>query len=234
MSKNYSTTVSLNTNDNDRWQFVFASQAYGTFYGIYALFMNRELYHEDGTIDRTKVGVEEIQLELINYKGTLDLSLIAFDITPPEYDTSNSKPMIIEVKIQANIANDVRTEELKPVNFSVNHNTRLEVNRLLLSINGLTKKELDNKITHLESLLDNDQITRSQFNEAITQLAFYRGVFDEEYFFRNGKLPPKLRKDGDFAYSADEIRNAKLGSQTEANGHLGYWCIGTRSKLVTY
>jgi len=236
MSKNYSTTVSLNTNDSNRWQFVYASQAYGTFYGIYALFTTRELFNDDGSVDNTKVGVEEISLELINYKGPVDLSLIDFEVTPPAYNTeepSNTTPMIIDVKIQANISNEVQTDANKPTNFVVNHDTRLEVNRVLLSINGLTKDELDAEDLRLSDDLANQNITKAQYDAAVTSLAFKGGVFDEEYFFRNGKLQPKLRRDGDFAYTTADVADAQLRHQVQAGSHLGYWCIGTRSKLLT-
>jgi len=239
MSKNYSTTVSLSPSESDRWQFVFASQAYGTFYGIYALFTTREVYVSEGStdVDPTKVGVERIEFELINYKGPVDLSLMNVSVTPPNYEqegAAEGTPMIVEVELQANIGEETKTDAENPVNLVVQHGTRLEVNRVLRSLGGMTKGELDARVQELDASLANGTISPEDYNKAINELSFKGGVFDEEYFFRNGKLQPKLRQDGDFAYTPADVQDAETLNLMAAGSHLGYWCIGTRSKLLTH
>jgi len=69
---NYSSTVSLTPDDNNRFQVVYASQRYGTFFGVFAKFKIRKA--GDQTL------LDQVDFELINFKGPVNISLVKIAI----------------------------------------------------------------------------------------------------------------------------------------------------------
>lgn len=59
------TTIRLNSNSNDRFQYIYSSQLYGTFFNIYAKFIFNE---ELGKIEKTV-------FQIVNYKGLLNIGI---------------------------------------------------------------------------------------------------------------------------------------------------------------
>ena len=64
----FSSNVFLNEQNNDRYQLVYSSQLYGTFFSVYGKF----------TVSNNTL--KAVKLKLINYKGVLNLNLTDFVI----------------------------------------------------------------------------------------------------------------------------------------------------------
>lgn len=95
----FSTTVVLSPEENDRYQAVYASQHYGTFYGIYGKF----------TVEKQKdiIFLHRIDLKLINYKGVLNMSMskeLEVDENAKEL-IRNIRVVLLKVKVQAKLDN---------------------------------------------------------------------------------------------------------------------------------
>ena len=208
MSKNYSTTVSLNPeNAKKRWQFIFASQAYGSFYAVYALFEAKYMMNEAET-PKDSVDLKSVNLEIITYKGLFDIGIVDANIVPKKVDANNNTiPLTINIKVQAkNNRKEFPLTISKPI--EVAHLDGIETKRHLISLSG-----------------HNRDFFRSSSQETISQNAIIDGVFDDEFFFRNGKMDIKLKNDGDFVYQSEEEDLNNTGFL------LGNWCIGTTSKV---
>ena len=100
----YSTTLDLTPEAHKRNQFIYASQLYGTFFAVYAIFhISKE---EDDTSkekddtskekdDSVKIKIGKIVFNILNYKGPIDLG-----ITSVNYD-SKEKMFYLHVKALA-------------------------------------------------------------------------------------------------------------------------------------
>ena len=95
----FSTTVVLSPEENNRYQAVYASQHYGTFYGIYGKFKVEK--------QKDEILLHQIDLKLINYKGVLNMSMD----TELELDESARElvrdvdVILLKVKTQAKLDN---------------------------------------------------------------------------------------------------------------------------------
>ena len=157
---NYSTTISLSPNDNDRYQAVYASQRYGTFFGIFAKF---NIEKKDETIL-----LHHIDLELINYKGILNLSIVGVEIDVEAREKKRNIPVILlKVYVMAKIE---RIETEKRVTLDrplvIQKGMYFSVFSQVLPLSGATNKNAP----------------------------FVKGVFDDEFHYRDGllSLPRKV------------------------------------------
>jgi hypothetical protein len=157
---NYSTTVSLSPEDNDRFQAVYASQRYGTFFGIFAKF----------NIQKTGKAtiLHHIDLELINYKGILNLSLVSAEIDVNAREKNRDIPVILlKVYVMAKI-DSVETEQQvildKPL--SIQKGMYFSVISETIPLSGSPKKNAP----------------------------FVKGLFDDEFHYRDGlfSVPRKV------------------------------------------
>ncbi len=210
MGNNYSTTIRCCTSQRDRSQFVFASSSNGTFYAIYGKFMVGPVYGEDGKPLDDKVKLEKIEFELINYTGLIRMSLVKVSIE--DYDDTGNNPTIRlriivkgEVLSKPNLSIDL-TDFSKIPKGEISNETEFNVERTLLSLSGHTWEEID------QGQLDVSEVG---------------GIFDYEFFEGNGRLKPILRKNYDKLFKQDH------DSKVLASLHLGVWCIGTKSILIT-
>ena len=72
----YSTTLDLTPEAPERNQFIYASQLYGTFFAVYAIFHTTKVKD-----DSNKIKIDKIIFNILNYKGPIDLG-----ITSVNYD----------------------------------------------------------------------------------------------------------------------------------------------------
>lgn len=206
---NFSTTISLSSEDNSRYQAIYASQQYGTFYGLF------------GKFDIEKRGkrtlLHGIDLKLINYKGILNMSIetgpdsVALDEEARE--TVRDIPVILlKVEVRAKIQDpnyDSSLRLLKPI--EVKKGTFFSVISEVLPISG-----------HKD-----------------TKVPFVDGVFDNEFFFRDG-LPNVERKITKIPLEngskKDNLRGFKFQSKLlpKLDGRFGsIRCRVGNSKIIT-
>lgn len=152
----FSTTVLLSPEENNRFQAIYASQRYGTFYGLYGRF----------NIEKRgrKTFLHGVDLKLINYKGILNISIE----TDPD-----------------SVALDEKAKEMNR-----------GINVILLKVKVRAKIQDPNYESSLR-LMNPIEIKRGTFFSVITDVIpvgghkdikapFIGGVFDNEFFFRDG------------------------------------------------
>lgn len=84
-TENFITTVNLSlTTDGNYYQFLYASQLYGTLFGIYGLF--------DCEISNDICTLKNVKLKLINYKGCVNMGIVEAKYIP------STKNLNIEVQ----------------------------------------------------------------------------------------------------------------------------------------
>jgi len=152
----FSTTVVLSPEENDRYQAIYASQRYGTFYGLYGKF-NIEKRGRKNLL-------HGLDLKLINYKGILNISIE----TDPDSVAIDEKAMemnreipviLLKVKVRAKIQDPNYESSLRLMNpIEVKRGTFFSVITDIIPIGG----HKDIKAPYLD------------------------GVFDSEFFFRDG------------------------------------------------
>jgi hypothetical protein len=106
---NFSTNILLSPEENDRYQAVYASQQYGTFYGIYGRFQIEKKQGE--------TFLHRIDLKLINYKGMLNMSMdTELKIDPNAKELlRNLDVILLKVKVRA---------KLQDANYESSHSFR--------------------------------------------------------------------------------------------------------------
>ena len=157
----FSTTVLLSPEENYRYQAIYASQRYGTFYGLYGKF-NIEKRGE-------KTLLHGIDLKLINYKGILDISIetgsdsVALDEEAMELNR-NIPVILLKVKVQAKIQNPSFENSFRLMNpIEIKKGTFFSVITDIIPIGG-PKDHKD------------------------YEGPYKGGVFDNEFFYRDGML----------------------------------------------
>ncbi len=218
-TNNYSTNLTCNPSHNFRKQFMFASQAYGTFYGIYGAFTTKSIIDESGNIDPDKAKIEKIDLELVNYSGLVNISLENAYVESCDNKTVDGKvkqDLKVIVVVKGVVLKEPETEfPLK--DFSkipdqeIYNNADFEMKRTLLSLNGQKWQDID---------------------KSSKKVSAVGGIFDSEFFERNGKLTPILKKDYESEFEAELTRLSNQGGGL-GDQKLGKWCIGTTSLIST-
>ncbi len=149
---NYSTTVSLTPDDNDRFQVVYASQRYGTFFGVFGKFKIRK--------EENKTLLDQIDFELINYKGPVNISLIKIEIDTVAIETVRGIDTILaKLDFQQAMGPAVTERSFSfapPV--EIKQNSYFSIISDLLPLSGSHDSKVD----------------------------FVNGFFDSEYFYRDG------------------------------------------------
>ncbi len=154
----FSTTVLLSPEENQRFQAIYASQRYGTFYGLYGKF-NIEKRGKKTLLHR-------IDLKLLNYKGILDISIetdedsVAIDEKAKELNR-NIPVILLKVKVKAKIQDPNYESYVQPPKpIEITPGTFFSVITDVIPM-GFNKDE-DRKGAYLG------------------------GVFDNEFFYRDG------------------------------------------------
>lgn len=154
----FSTTILLSPEENTRYQAIYASQRYGTFYGLYGKF-NIEKRGE-------KTLLHGVDLKLINYKGILDISIetgpdsIALDEEAMELNR-NIPVILLKVKVRAKIQEPNFESSFRLMNpIEIKRGTFFSVITDIIPLGG----QKDIKDPYID------------------------GVFDNEFFYRDGML----------------------------------------------
>lgn len=206
---NYNSTVSLNSKENNRYQAIYASQSYGTFYGLFAKFVVKDVY-SDTTLEPTTKLLERIDLKLINYKGILNICLKKSSNHEADTIINDKKTFILKIQVKGAISSDPDdTDSLvfdPPI--KIKHNSYFIVLRELLTLNGQSGDE---------------------FNNADDMTPFVNGVFDSEFYERQGET---IRKKSEIGFpielDADDLKS------NFADFYPGKICQTGISKINTY
>lgn len=194
---NYTGNILLGNDNNDRLQSFYSSQSYGTSYSVFG-----SINIEDN-ITQKSAKLKSINLKLINYKGLLNMELINYEIKFIQFEkiallnskntSKKIKNKVIDLKIfvkaatvsEPNLTLSIDNKDI--VNVKINQGDILLIRRELLSIYAETKEELDQRVRRNSS-----GQKEPLWNPTLG------GIFDNEFYYRNGKLLGK-RMDGDFA-----------------------------------
>ncbi len=119
----YYTTVVLSEDRKDDFQFLVASQLYGTFFGIYGQFI--------GKCNNGKATVEKIVFRIINYKGIVNLGIADIKFKP----ASKKIKFIITLRGLGSIVQNV-TFKPDPGPLILNQKNEIVIERQLQSFIG--------------------------------------------------------------------------------------------------
>ena len=205
-SKKFEGVILLDTQDPNTYQEVYSSQSYGTYYSVVAHFNVFE-----SAEDSEKLRIDDISLNLLNYKGPVNLFISNAEIKlNQKYKDREGIEMPengIYIKITVKVDNkptlhgtigsfiDLTTIYPNPEDRIVDVNSVLLVTRELLSINGSTFDELP-------------EDGGAEGREAIVN-----GIFDTEFYIRNGSsnFKKKEKKDFDLSHPTDATVSSNMG-----------------------
>ncbi len=196
----FSTTILLTPKESNRYQAIYASQQYGTFYGLYGKF--------DIEKKGKKTFLKRIDFKLLNYKGILNMSLEgnpdSIIVDEKAKETIREIPVVlVKVQLRAKVQEpkyDDFIEFIDPIRIKKN---------MYFSVLG-------------EVLPLNENDTTDE-----TDPAFCGGVFDDEFYFRDGMVHKKRKitkipldhgdsKSGDRGFKFESeiinIGNSRFGS----------------------
>lgn len=187
MSLELSTNVSLRDDDNQRFQFLYATQLYGTLYGVYGKFTS--------TADGNKRIINRIDFIGINYKGEANLRLcldsknpdmIRQKEPPTTSGSSPNKEIKMDLWVERDISDPVDIlrkpyldlDQISGQDYSVENGDYFRIERKLERMNPITTPKMRDR-------------------------AFVKGHFDSEFYVRDGLLiKPKADHPGSIDYSA--------------------------------
>ena len=159
----FSSNISLRRGDEERYQLLYATQLYGTLFGVFGKF---EWEHVKGGLK-----INRMCLRGINYKGPYTLKIVdRFD--EPFVQQSRKvegQVLVLELFVKADTSNGVEFPEVvwdfersyPGEDFVLRDNDYLRINRNLLPMVDAT-------------------------DGPIEQRAFKNGLFDEEFYYRDG------------------------------------------------
>lgn len=206
----YCSNIIISDNAQKLWQNIYSSQSYGTFYSVFSRF---DLDQNDGK----ECNFDLIELKIINYKGALNVAFFqkkddknpyhkGYRIRKVKFKdtdspTKHSHFILLELFVCAKVGNPDAKYEIK-----IDKNDLEEINacdgqllfidRTTLSFDGLAEDDINAMPSKLV-----DSFYEKTMRE--------RGVFDDEFFYRNGFIRKK-RKDTD-ASLKKEGHNPELG-----------------------
>ena len=111
-------SLSLEPNHNKRMQFVYGSQLYGTFFGVFASFII------------TNKKISGVKLQTINYKGIINLGIVGIKVRTENKD-SNNKILYLDFIFKAFQASDKIQSFTFKEEFSVDEIAEVIVSRSL-------------------------------------------------------------------------------------------------------
>ncbi|WP_271782023.1 hypothetical protein [Aquimarina algiphila] len=205
----YSSNIILELTNNEkepRIQATYASQLYGTFFGVFSRFY---VQARKGSNDRV---VNKIKFFLVNYKGEKNLKIITPFDKPEESDKDDFPPgWVIDLKVQHNI-------DALPIQ----ENVELDLTRFFPKTNGMVVKDGD-FITLFRVLIPMNGHIATDCKQPWVDRAFNNGVFDSEYFKRDGYYVNKRKE---FEYSKDTFMGNQSGSYPSLN------CVPSINKIT--
>ncbi|MEP2934890.1 MAG: hypothetical protein ABJM06_04180 [Gilvibacter sp.] len=189
-------TVILGNSTKDTFQNVYSSQSYGTFFGISGEFK----------YNSAKNSIESIKLSIQNYKGILNLAFAAIPVATKKTLHVSGYPQVqvrdyIEVNFKIRYAHEQNPDYDIDVDVSNILGENLQ-NGQLISM----KREL---VSFYDKSADDLLQMEAQTQNSSKIEMYYQGVFDSEFFYRNGQLW-KLKEDGDFS-----VKDVSLSNSTD-------------------
>lgn len=189
----FSTTIVLSPEENDRYQAVYASQHYGTFYGIYGKFKIEKLNGE--------ILLHRIDLKLINYKGVLNMSMskeLEVDENAKEL-IRNLHVVLLKVKVQAKLddSND-ESHYIFEKPLPIHKGTFFSVVSDLIPLCGTKGNEMEPEVC---GVFDNEFYYRdglSNEKRKMTEIPLEKGDNSGKYkgYKFDSRLLPKLDDNG--------------------------------------
>ena len=206
----FSTTLNLQPDDGDRFQMVYTTQLYGTFFVLYARFEVSESQSTD------HIQLDNIEFLGVNYKGPICLeienitatiesipanssdsnysdydrevgSYDAIDMDDPEYDNEpESEAEAEEVGEETTETEEVEMKHILYVELTLSGRgtgTFTRPSEKVLPVNLQVPKDATFRLERkLQSL------SRFEDNESLNlpEDAFWNGIFDSEFFVRDG------------------------------------------------
>jgi len=158
---------------NDTFQNIYASQNYGTFFGVFGKFK----------FNKTSKKIQELTLQIINYKGLINLEFVDYSLI--QYENA-AEDNIIELSVS--LKGSLRTSGKEELSISQEDLNALDlnavdyfiINKSLKALNGDSQEEVDARVMNGSNQSDLPLDPMSN------------GVFDEEFYYRNGKLIDKI------------------------------------------
>ncbi|MFT5752173.1 MAG: hypothetical protein ACI828_002453 [Flavobacteriales bacterium] len=188
-------TIILNDSTKEIYQNLYASQNYNSFYSLFGKFVLKENTHQLRSLD----------LNLITYKGMLDMEIVAVELDyvdlPVGFLQDNPIRKIIDIKVSLKAATTLRAATTMSVDISKLEGIQLPPQQLIQ-----TRRELLSFYKKTMTEIKAQDPTDRKMTDG--------GIFDTEFFYRNGKLSA-LRQDGDFA-----LKPSDASSFTSATGLL--------------
>lgn len=223
----YEGTILLDPQNSRFFQSIYGSHSYDTYYSVLARFVV-ENYSGTDTQHEGKLVLNEVFFELINYRGPVNLVIADYDIKLGQDFKDNNGNVIengIFLKLSIKVDND--NPEINPLEKNyidlskiakyknpedriIDNNSFFLVKRELLSLNGRSFDAIPNQ----------------------SKDAVLNGVFDSEFFFRNGKNNYKKRTDFDLEHEVDSEINVNQGDYSiRLNGGNTPTCRENKARM---
>lgn len=213
--------ISLDQCDNDKFQLVYATQLYGTFYAVYAKFTT-----EIGST-RSKRKIKKIDFKGINYKGPLDLQLIK--VHPPEQEDGGIQ---FKIDLQAIVQDPTPPASDAPLRvgpepFKVDKSIdELKIDGSEIEFEKGDRLFILRNLKPMSDKTDPEKFEDQKLNKVnFREMAVVNGHFDSEYFFRDGiYIKPKMENaDVDHFDLDDRVETAEdvpsaINTKLEAPG----------------
>lgn len=170
----YSSNVQFKPEANNRFQAVYASQVYGTFFSIFAKFTVEPVLivneNQETVVEEDSVQLTRVDLKLINYKGLFNIELIdeKLNIQKATETNTNTETLLLNLKVKAATEDNFNTtqEIILDSPITINHGTYFSIVRKLLPLSGSFSPERP----------------------------YVNGVFDNEFYYRDGLAKPVRRE----------------------------------------
>lgn len=118
-------------NGKSVFQFLYASQLYGTTFAVYGRFN-----HAPMAINDNECKLQSLELKLLNYRGVINLGFVEERPTH-RVDEANPDQYIIEFKVQAfKPKRDQKVDFNQAISIPKGKNVRFTFNRILLPMEG--------------------------------------------------------------------------------------------------
>ncbi|MGB3466216.1 MAG: hypothetical protein WBA74_13140 [Cyclobacteriaceae bacterium] len=163
MKLEFSSNLSLNEEDAHRYQFVYATQLYGTLFGVYARVHSEVSDHE--------AKLTKIDFIGINYKGDNTISLLSHFDKPTYAKNQETGVRVLQIKLEVQAGRNA-PQHIDPVTldlagtfhedeFVLRRGDYLKIQRMLIP------------------MVTDDSLP-------LVERAFYNGHFDSEFYVRDG------------------------------------------------
>lgn len=204
-----------------RFQTLYSSQSYESFYSIFVRF-------NVTSNNSNSILLNSYELELINYKGPVDIEISRACLTKLD-TTTNDGRNIFHLKLTTKALLTKPTDPEILINITnpvINHGDILICTRELVSFTEETINELSTRINNSRDP-----------EEAVRRDSFMNGIFDNEFYYRNGRII-RIRNDGDFTLPVDiedyfkdkdvvpiEYINKMVNGTISCHNSIGYFYI---------